>query len=157
MIIFATVVLLYVTALLTELVFPTEVRGEVTLARLFLTAAFTLTFGPIFEELLFRGYLFKRVQDAIHFEVSSKISIASIFSGLAFGLWHFPTPFILFCFNDSITRVYGSLLAFVLAASVAGIILAEVRRRTKSILPGAILHFSANSIYVITVALKLIF
>jgi len=35
-----------------ELLFPSEIRGEVTLTRLLLTAIFSLTFGPIFEELL---------------------------------------------------------------------------------------------------------
>ncbi|MDH5770776.1 MAG: CPBP family intramembrane metalloprotease [Candidatus Bathyarchaeota archaeon] len=154
-IIFAVAFLLYFVAFTTELVFPSEVKGEVTLTRLFLAAVFTLTFGPIFEELLFRGYLFRRSQDALHFKVSSKISTSSIFSGLVFGLWHFPTPIILIYFNDPIIAVYGNLLAFVLAASVMGIILGEGRRRTKSILPGVFLHFCANSIYMITLALRL--
>ncbi len=153
--IFAIAFLLYLMAFFTELVSPSEVRGEVTLARLFLTAVFTLTFGPVIEELLFRGYLFKRSEDALHFEVSSKISVASVLSGLAFGLWHLPTPIILLYFGDPITRVYGNLLAFVLAASAMGIVLGEVRRRTKSILPGALLHFCANSIYVITMIMRL--
>jgi len=157
MMVFAVAALLYVVALPMELVFPTQIRGEVTLTRFFLTALFTLTFGPVFEELLFRGYLFKRSLDFLHFEVGSKVSLASIFSGVAFGLWHLPTPLLLLYFNDSIIEVYGNLLMFVLAASVAGMILAEIRRRTKSVLPGAILHFCANSIYVVTVALKLTF
>jgi len=154
-IIFAIAFLLYLIAFTTGAVFPSEVKEEVTLTRLFLTAVFTLTFGPIFEELLFRGYLFKRSQDVLHFKAGSKISIASIFSGLAFGLWHFPTPLMLLYFNDPIIKVYESLLVFVLVASVMGIILGEARRHTKSIFPGAFLHFCANSIYVITIALGL--
>ena len=154
-VIFAIAFLLYFAAFTTELVFPSEVKGEVTLTGLLLTTVFTLTFGPIFEELLFRGYLFKRSQDALQFKVSSRISLASIFSGLAFGLWHLPTPLMLLYFNDPLIKVYENLLAFVLVASVMGIILGEVRRRTKSILPGATLHFCANSIYVITMALRL--
>ena len=154
-VIFTIAFLLYFVAFTTELVFPSEAKGEVTPTRLFLTAVFTLTFGPIFEELLFRGYLFKRSQDALHFKAISKISIASVFSGLAFGLWHLPTPLILLYFNDPIIKVYENLLAFVLVASVMGIILGEVRRRTKSILPGVFLHVCANSIYVITMALRL--
>lgn len=153
--VFATVFLLYLVAFAVESVFQTEVEGEVTLTRLFFTAVFTLTFGPIFEELLFRGYLFKRSQDAFCFMAGSKLSIASVFSGLAFALWHLPTPIILLYFNDPIIKVYGDLSAFILAASVMGIILGEVRRTTKSILPRAVLHFCANSIYVITVALRL--
>lgn len=103
-VIFAIAFLLYFVAFITELVFPTEIRGEVTVTRLFLTAAFTLTFGPVFEELLFRGYLFKRSQDALSLNLSPKISVASIFSGITFGFWHFPTPLILFYFNDPISK-----------------------------------------------------
>ncbi len=144
---------MYLVALPTELVFTSEVKEEVTLTGLFLTAVFTLTFGPIFEELLFRGYLFKRSQDALRFEVISKIPIASIFSGLAFGHWHLPTPLILLYFNDPIIKVYGSLFAFVLVASVMGIILGEIRRGTKSMLPGGLptllrkLHVRDNDSY----------
>lgn len=147
--------LLYFIAFTMELAFPSNVKGEVTLTRLFLTAVFTLTFGPIFEELLFRGYLFRRSQDALHFKVGSKISIASIFSGLAFGLWHFPTPLMLLYFNDPVVKLYQSLLVFVLVASAMGILLGEIRRLTKSIMPGVFLHFCSNSIHVITVALRL--
>ncbi|MFQ6068878.1 MAG: lysostaphin resistance A-like protein [Candidatus Bathyarchaeia archaeon] len=156
-VIFVIVILLYFVACTAELVFPSEVKGELTLIELFLTAVFTLTFGPIFEELLFRGYLFKRSQDALQIKDITKISIASIFSGLAFSFWHLPTPLILIYFNDPIIEVYENLLAFVLFASVMGIILGEIRRRTKSILPGVILHFCANSIYVITLVLRLLF
>jgi len=64
-VIFVIVVLLYSMAFTVELVFPSEVKGELTLIESFLTAVFTLTFGPIFEELLFRGYLYKRSQDVL--------------------------------------------------------------------------------------------
>jgi len=156
-VIFVIVVLLYFVAFTSELVFPSEVKGELTLIELFLTTIFTLTFGPIFEELLFRGYLFKRSQDALQIKDIAKISIASIFSGLAFGFWNLPSPLILIYFNDPIIEVYKNLLVFVLVASVMGIVLGEIRRRTKSILPGVILHFCANSIYVMTLVLRPLF
>jgi len=155
-VVFVIVVLLYLEAFTAELVFPSEVKGELTLIEFFLTAVFTLTFGPIFEELLFRGYLYKRSYDAFHLK-DTKISIASVFSGLAFGLWHLPTPLILIYFNDPIVEIYENLSVFVLVASVMGVILGEVRRRTKSILPGVILHFCANSIYVMTSVIRLLF
>jgi len=155
-VIFVIVVLLYFVGFTAELVFPSEVKGELTLIQLFLIAAFTLTFGPIFEELLFRGYLFKRSQDALQIKDITKISIASIFSGLAFGFWHLPTPFILIYFSEPIVEVYENLLVFVLVASIMGIVLGEIRRHTKSILPGVILHFCANSIYVMTLVLRLL-
>ena len=152
--ILAIAFLLYFVAFVTELIFPSRVRVEVTPTDLLLTAVFTLTFGPTLEELLFRGYIYRRSQDAFHFKSGSEISIASVFSGLAFGFWHLPTPIILLYFHDSIVRVYENLLVLVLVASVMGIVLGEMRRRTESILPGAFLHFCANSIYVITVALR---
>jgi len=156
-VIFVIVVLLYFVAFTAELVFPSEVKSELTLIELFLTAVFTLTFGLVFEELLFRGYLFKRSQDALHFKDIFKISIASIFSGLAFGFWHLPTPLILIYFSDPIVEIYENLLVFVLVVSVMGTVLGEIRRHTKSILPGVILHFCANSIYVMTLVLRPLF
>jgi len=135
------------------LVFPSEAKGELTLTELFLAAVFTLTFGPFFEELLFRGYLFKRSQDVLQIKDAAKISVASVFSGLAFGFWHLPTPLMLIYFDDPMIEVYGNLLVFVLFASVMGIVLGEIRRRTESILPGVAL---SNSIYVITLVLRLV-
>jgi len=152
--VFATMSIFYLIAFVVEIVSPSEIKGEVTLARLFSVAAFTLTFGPIFEELLFRGYLFKRSKEVLKSRVGSDV-LASFFSGLAFGFWHYPSPILLFYFNDPIIKVYENLSMFVLAASAVGVILGEIRRRTRSILPGALLHFCGNSMYVIAMALKI--
>jgi len=148
--------LLYAAAFIAEIIFPTEVRGEVTFLRLIPTALFTLTFGPVFEELLFRGYLYKLSEDAFGAKAGSVVSASSLFTGLAFGFWHLPTPLILLYFNDPIVTVYGSLLGFVLVASMMGTIVGEIRRRTGSIVPGAFLHFCANSTYVIVLAGRLL-
>ncbi len=98
-IIFLFIFLFYFVAFTVELLFPSEIKGEVTLSRLLFTAIFSLTFSPIFEELLFRGYLFKRSHEALHGKVLNflgfKMSFASIFSGIAFGFWHLPSPIIL--------------------------------------------------------------
>jgi len=107
-----------------ELLFPSEIRGEVTLTRLLLTAIFSLTFGPIFEELLFRGYLFKRSHEALHGSMLNffgvKIPFAAIFSGIAFGLWHFPSPIILLYFNEPVFEIYKNLWGTVLGATIIG-------------------------------------
>ncbi len=107
-----------------ELLFPSEIRGEVTLTRLLLTAIFSLTFGPIFEELLFRGYLFKRSHEALHGSMLNffgvKIPFAAIFSGIAFGLWHFPSPIILLYFNEPVFEIYKNLWGTVLEATIIG-------------------------------------
>lgn len=153
------VVVFYPLMFAIETLFPSEIRGDVTFIKLVSTAVFTLAFGPIFEELLFRGYLFTRSQDVFHkknvgspsFEVSS----ASIVSGIAWGLWHLPTPIVLWYFNDPLIVIYQSLFGFVLLASIAGILLGEVRRRTESLLPGIVLHLVGNSAYVLTVAMRI--
>jgi len=143
-----------------ELLFPLKIRGEVTLTRLLLTAIFSLTFGPIFGELLFRGYLFKRSYEALHGKVinffGAKISFAVIFSGIAFGLWHLPSPIILLYFNEPVFEIYKNLWGTVLEATIMGFFLGEMRHYTRSIVPGSILHFCANSMYVVAMALQLL-
>ncbi|MFQ6126337.1 MAG: lysostaphin resistance A-like protein [Candidatus Heimdallarchaeota archaeon] len=153
--VFAIGTLFYLVAFALEVVFPSEIKGDVTLIRLLVAAVFTFTFGPLFEELLFRGYLFKRSQDALPSSPSSKIAAASLVSGVAFGFWHLPTPLLLLYFHDPIIPVYANLLPFVFFASLLGIFLGEIRHRTRSILPGIFLHFCANSMYVITLVLRL--
>jgi len=153
------VLVFYPLVFVIEMFFPSEIKGDFTFIRLFFTAIFTLTFGPVFEELLFRGYLFVRGQEV--FQKKSlgfsnfKISYASIFSGIAWGFWHLPTPIILCYFNDPIIEIYRSLIGFVPVASVTGIFLGEIRRKTKSLLPGMILHLAGNSAYVLEVAMKM--
>jgi len=158
--VFGFVLVFYPLVFAIELLFPSEIKGDATFIRLFFTAIFTLTFGPVFEELLFRGYLFVRSQDVFQKKSlgfsSLKISYASIFSGIAWGLWHLPTPIILCYFNDPIIEIYRSLIGFVLVASITGIFLGEIRRKTKSLLPGMILHLVGNSAYVLEVAMTIL-
>lgn len=157
---FAFIFLFYFVAFTVELLFPSEIKGEVTLTRLLLTAIFTLTFGPIFEELPFRGYLFKRSDEVLHDKVLNflgfKTSSAAIFSGIAFGFWHLPSPIILLYFSEPVLEIYKNLWRTILGATITGIFLGEIRYRTKSIAPGSILHFCANSMYVVAMALKLL-
>jgi len=114
----------------------------------------------VFEELLFRGYLFKRGDEAFHGKVLNflgfKMSFTSIFSGIAFGFWHLPSPIILLYFNEPVLEIYKNLWGTILGATVMGIFLGEIRYRTKSIALGSILHFCANSMYVVAMALKLL-
>ena len=159
-IIFGFILVFYSIVFAIEVFFPSEIKGDITFIRLFFVAIFTLTFGPIFEELLFRGYLFFRSQNVFREKSlgfsSLRLSYASIFSGVAFGFWHLPTPIVLCYFNDLIIETYKGLFGFVLLASVGGIFLGEIRGRTKSLLPGMILHLVANSSYVIAMAMKML-
>ena len=149
----------YSLAFVIETLFPSEMKGEITLIRLLLAAIFTLTFGPVFEELLFRGYLFTRSQDTFQMSrrvfLSFKVPFASIFSGVAWGFWHLPTPIILWYFNDSMIEIYQSLFGFVLLASMIGILLCEIKRKTKSLIPGMILHLVGNSAFILGMAMKM--
>jgi len=150
---------LYLVAALSETLFPSEFGGDITLRRVAVTAAFSLTFGPGFEEVLFRGYLFKRIHDVSgggSMNVGPlEVSFSSLFSGLLFGLWHLPAPILVLYFKDPLAKIYAGLTGVVIAAALMGVIMGEIRRRTGSILPGALLHFCSNSIYVITMASRL--
>ncbi len=155
-----TVVLsLFLVAFVSEWLSPTQFVGPITPSRVVMVAAFTLTFGPLFEEFVFRGYLFARIQDVARGRTLDlrrfDLSFASIFSGLLFGLWHLPSPILVQYFHDPLMQIYAELAPFIVGASFAGIILGEIRRRTGSLLPGIILHLSANSIYVIAMAGRL--
>jgi len=153
------VFIIYLAGALSEASSPTAFEGEITPQRVAVTTAFTLTFGPLFEELLFRGYLFRRIHDATNGGALDlrllKVSFASVFSGVLFGLWHLPAP-VLFFFNDTATtEIYTGLAGFVAVASIMGVIGGEVRRRTGSLLPGAVIHLCANSLYVLAMASRL--
>lgn len=72
------------------------------------------------------------------------MSFTSIFSGIAFGFWHLPSPIILLYFNEPVLEIYKNLWGTILGATVMGIFLGEIRYRTKSIALGSILHFCAK-------------
>jgi len=153
------VFIIYLAGALSESSSPTTFKGEITPQRVAVTAAFTLTFGPLFEELLFRGYLFRRIYDATNGGALDlrflKRSFASVFSGVLFGLWHLPAPILVLYFHDPIAEIYAGLAGFVAVASIVGVIGGEVRRRTRSILPGAVIHLCVNSLYVLAMASRL--
>ncbi len=156
----AVIISLYIAASFLEWLLPTEFEGRISLWRVVTVAAFTLTFGPVFEEFLFRGYLFTRFHSVTRQRTLTigwlEVSLSSIFSGIAFGLWHLPTPIFVLYFRDPLVDIYQQLAGFIIIASILGILLGEVRRRTGSLLPCILLHLAANSIYVLTMALRLL-
>lgn len=101
---------------LNEMDFSTEDNTIGTISTL-LTAP---VFAPIFEELFFRGTIYRNVQKY------SKWSMI-IIGGLTFGLWHANYP------------------QFLFAASM-GIFSCFLFEKTKSIIPSMIVHFTINSI-----------
>ncbi len=94
-----------------------------------LVAAF-LVFGPLGEELLFRGLVYERVQ--VVWPQSSLLPIA--ISSLAFSLHHIWLG----------AAPDGLALAQILYTVPMGIIFAILRQRSGSIWPSALLHFATN-------------
>lgn len=94
-----------------------------------LVAAF-LVFGPLGEELLFRGLIYERVQRV--WPGSSLLPI--VISSLAFSLHHIWLN----------AAPDGLALAQLLFTFPMGIVLALLRQRSGSIWPGALLHFVTN-------------
>lgn len=76
--------------------------------------------APIFEELMFRGTIYRNT------EILGQ-SFAMIMSGIVFGLWHTNYTQIVF-------------------AAVLGVIMAYMYAKTRSIFPAMLLHFSVNTI-----------
>jgi len=86
----------------------------------------------------------------------AKISFVAIFSSIAFDLWHLPSLIILLYFNEPVFEIYKNLWGTVLEATIMGFFLGEMRHCTRSVVPGSILHFCANFMYVVAMALQLL-
>lgn len=76
--------------------------------------------APIFEELMFRGTIYRNT------EILGQ-PFAMVMSGIVFGLWHMNYTQIVF-------------------AAVLGVIMAYMYAKTRSIFPSILLHFSVNTI-----------
>ncbi len=94
-----------------------------------LVAAF-LVFGPLGEELLFRGIIYERVQQV--WPRSSLLPIA--ISSIAFSLHHIWLG----------AAPDGLAMAQLLFTLPMGIVFALLRQRSGSIWPSALLHFATN-------------
>lgn len=77
-------------------------------------------FAPLFEELLFRGCIYRNNEPMGQW-------FAIIVSGIAFGLWH----------TNCVQTVY---------AAVMGILSCALYAKTRSVIPSMIVHFVVNSI-----------
>ncbi len=87
-------------------------------------------FAPIYEEVIFRGWIFGELSKH-HSAVRSVV-----FTSLLFGLWHLKNIFH-FELADCIYQM-------VYAAVIIGPILAVVRLKTGTVWPGVILHYLNN-------------
>jgi uncharacterized protein len=99
----------------------------------YLTVAFAVSFGPLMEELFFRGFLYPAV--------TRRLGIAwGIFlTALAFGLMHLPQ--------------YGYSWGAVLIIFLVGVVLTSVRAATNSVAASFLVHVGYNGTLMIMAAL----
>jgi membrane protease YdiL (CAAX protease family) len=111
--------------------FPTETPFEVVLRRpysLVAVAVFSVTLGPLMEELLFRGFLYPLLRK--HFGVLTAI----IGTALPFGLVHLAQ--------------YGYSWASGVLIFMVGVVLATVREKANSLAAGFLVHVAYNGVIV---------
>ncbi len=89
----------------------------------YLMVAFAVTFGPLMEELLFRGFLYPALARR------TGVTLALLLTALPFGLIHYPQ--------------YHSWAA-VLLITLVGIVLTAVRAATKSVAASFLVHVGYN-------------
>jgi membrane protease YdiL (CAAX protease family) len=87
-------------------------------------AVYGVFFAPILEEVMFRGFLFRVLEQMAGSSVAVKTT------AIIFGLLHVP-------------QLWGSWAAM-LVIFVVGFILSEVRNRTQSLIPSVIVHTAYN-------------
>ncbi len=120
-----------------------DVRGFALLQLAF----FNLTFGPVFEETVFRSYLFRRAGEGLP---CAAPWAPSLFTGVAFGLWHLPAPLFVLYLGVNLPAAYTGLAPTVIGAAATGAVLGEIRRRSGSLAPCILIHATANGLNTIS-------
>lgn len=107
----------------------------------------------VLEEIAFRGVVWGLVA------VDDGAVAATVVSSVLFGLWHVlpaldlvRTSTAIGAGGPSLRRRAAVVASTVLGTAVAGVLLAELRRRTGSLLAPVVLHWSANAIGVLASA-----
>jgi len=101
-------------------------------------AAFTLVFGPLAEELGWRGYLLDCWKDR-------GILVYGAGIGLIWTVWHLPMFFIAGSYQNSLL-MHGAepVLCFALSTVALGVIIGEITKRTDGMLTAILFHFMIN-------------
>lgn len=102
----------------------------------------------LLEEIAFRGVLWGLLRRR------GTATTATCWSAVAFGLWHVPAGLRFVGSNQALKDVVGEsqlaaasvVVAIVIATGLAGLLFAELRRRSGSLLAPAGLHLAANGI-----------
>lgn len=114
---------------------------EAVAGELVLGVVYSLVFVALSEEVLFRGYIQSRLNEAFgrpHRFFGVNWGWGVIIASLLFGLWHVLNPFNPFVGKFALAWQWGLWTFF------AGLILGYVRERTSSVLASAILHGVIN-------------
>lgn len=108
------------------------------LTGLMLFAVFTFVFGPLAEEIGWRGYLMDCWKP-------KGILVYGVGIGLIWTLWHLPMFFIEGTYQNSLL-LKGAIpiICFALSTIALGVIIGYITKRTGSILPAILFHFSIN-------------
>ncbi len=144
---------IFLLGLALELRFPSSVHGPVTLARVASAGLFSVVYSPLYEELLFRGYLFRRIQDVWPGGWGQgwlRIRWASLLSSLFWALNHVPSLALLLVLGRTGAPAYAVEWSFLAQVFLLGIVAGELRARTHSIWPGTLLHAGMNSLFVLS-------
>jgi len=105
---------------------------------LFLFAIFTLVFGPLAEEIGWRGYLLDCWQDKGIFGYGVSI-------GLIWTMWHLPMFFIKGTYQNSLAlQGLIPILCFAFSTTALGVIIGKITKITGSILQAILFHFTIN-------------
>jgi membrane protease YdiL (CAAX protease family) len=102
-------------------------------------AGITLIFGPLAEELGWRGYLFDRLAD-------SGVLAYGILIGLVWSIWHLPMFLISGTYQNALLeRGFLPVICFFLSTMALGTIMGELSARNHhSILAAILFHFTIN-------------
>jgi membrane protease YdiL (CAAX protease family) len=114
--------------------FPKNTPFEALLQRpysLFLIAAFSVTLGPLMEELFFRGFLYPVLKRRLG------VMAAVVATALPFALMH--------------AAQYGGAWASVLLIFVVGVVLAVVREKTNSLAASFLVHAAYNGTIIVLI------
>lgn len=87
-------------------------------------AVYAVAFAPLLEEVMFRGFLFRVLEQM----AGPKVAVRT--TAVVFGLLHVP-------------QLWGSVAGMLVIFGV-GYVLSEVRRRTDSLIPSLIVHTAYN-------------
>ncbi|MFQ6059567.1 MAG: lysostaphin resistance A-like protein [Anaerolineae bacterium] len=143
----------FLLGLAIELRWPSPVRGEVTVIRLLTATSFSVVYSPLYEELLFRGYLFRRAWSVWPGALGSgwyRVHFASLFSAGLWALNHLPSLALLVTLGFAGESPFAADWGFVIQVALIGVLAGELRARTGSIWPGVVLHALMNGLFVVS-------